>query len=99
MSNLERDIAPNKRSGIPRASESLCRRFARVLSVPEADVLHLYGYASAPREPQTVREFKARLAELGVHLETDDDVDDSPEALENLRHSLAAFLQAISKKK
>lgn len=99
ISTLERGQKHSITGARLRPEPSKVTAIAKALKSDPSELLDLYGYASEPREPQTVREFKARLAELGVHLDTDDDADDSPEALENLRHSLAAFLQAISTKK
>lgn len=97
MSNLERGVSPNKRSGIPRASVELCKRFAKALDVPEADVLSLYGYAAPRPKPRTARDLIEELTELGIIdgiLFNDIDIhDESPETFERVRHALEIALR------
>ena len=63
MSNLERDIAPNTRSGKPRASEDLCHQFAIVLGIEENEVRALYRHA--PLDSNTPVSAKEALEVLG----------------------------------
>lgn len=45
VSNLERNFSANKK-GVPQPSRALCRKFAKVLNVDEAEVLTAAGYIS-----------------------------------------------------
>ena len=45
ISNLERDFSANKKSGIPKASEKLAEKFAKILGVNTDEMLLAAGHA------------------------------------------------------
>lgn len=51
ISNLERDISHNTRSGKPKASEAVCEKFARVLGVDPEVVKASAGHATPIDDP------------------------------------------------
>jgi transcriptional regulator with XRE-family HTH domain len=66
VSNLERNFSANKK-GVPQPSRDLCKRFAKVLEVPEADVLLAANYApdnGSDAVPKPILEALAREGKL-----------------------------------
>ena len=70
-------------------------KIARALGVPSGEARHAAGYAAPITEPQTIRELKERLWDLGIHLELADEGEDGPEAVERAKASIAALMNAI----
>lgn len=68
----------------------------KALGVPVGEARLAAGYAAPIQEPRTVKELVERLWEIGIQINFGDDLisDDSPEALERAKASIAAILQA-----
>lgn len=74
ISNLEREVSANTRSGKPRASEKACGKLARALGVPEDQVRREAGWLPKhlAERPRTIKDLIERFKELGL------DLDDIP---------------------
>lgn len=94
ISNLERNISYNTRSGTPRVSEDLCRRFAEALQLPEDEVREAAGYLPRANygKPNNLEELLTALDKLGVKgpIFYDEQAvrDASPEVLESILNTV-----------
>jgi transcriptional regulator with XRE-family HTH domain len=96
LSVLER-AAPHALTGKPVTPKpELVERLAKALDADIDEARTAAGYASPSREPQTVKELVERLWDLGIQINFADDllVDNSPDALERAKASIAAIMQA-----
>jgi transcriptional regulator with XRE-family HTH domain len=99
ISNLERNISYNTRSGTPRISEDLCARFAKALDLSEDEVREEAGYM--PRRNigpvKTVEELFAALDKLGVKGPLFHDPEEvrnaPPEVLQNILNTVALAVE------
>jgi len=93
---VEQGKNPASRSGLFKPTVEAVDKIAKVLSIPQNEARQAAGYAGIAQEPQTVKELVERLWDLGIQINFADDllVDNSPDALERAKASIAAIMQA-----